>query len=75
MTKAALHELVDEIPDAEVERIAALVRAVRADDQAVIRALTAPVEPVEDFELAALDEAAKDDPADAIELEEYETHR
>ncbi|HEV3156789.1 MAG TPA: hypothetical protein VGZ00_05525 [Candidatus Baltobacteraceae bacterium] len=55
MTRAALHQLVDEVSDSQIDRIAELVRAVNANDRVGIQLALAPeVEP-------ELDEIAKDE--------------
>ena len=42
MTRSDLHELVDTIPETEIDHIAMLVRAVREGNRPLIAALTAP---------------------------------
>jgi len=42
MTRSDLHELVDKIPETEIDHIAILVRAVREGNRPRIAALTAP---------------------------------
>jgi hypothetical protein len=50
MTRSDLHELVDNIPETEIDHIATLVRAVRENNRPLIAALTAL--PVDDDEMA-----------------------
>ncbi len=70
MTRSDLHQLVDEIPDDQVDPAAELLDAYRRGDRVLIQLLTAPVVPAEPDELAALAEGAKDDPKDTVSLEE-----
>jgi hypothetical protein len=55
MTRNELHELVDEIPETEIDHIAMLVRAVRENNRPLITALTAPT--VDDEEMALIQAA------------------
>ncbi len=62
MTRASLHRLLDQLPEAQIDRIAELLDAVRRNDRVAIQLALAPEEPAEDDERKALDE-----PADASE--------
>ena len=58
MTRSDLHELVDEIPETEIDYIAMLVRAVRENNRPLITALTAP--PVDDEEMGWIQAALRE---------------
>jgi predicted transcriptional regulator len=60
MTRASLHELVDQIPETEINRIARLVEAVNSNDRLAIQLALAPEEPAEPDEIAALEEGLRD---------------
>jgi hypothetical protein len=60
MTRSDLHELVDTIPEIEIDHIAMLVRAVRECNRPLIAALTAP--PVDDEEMAWIEAALREEP-------------
>jgi hypothetical protein len=60
MTRSDLHELVDKIPETEIDHIAMLVRAVRENNRPLIAALTAP--PVNDEEMAWIEAALREEP-------------
>jgi predicted transcriptional regulator len=60
MTRASLHELIDQIPETEIDRIARLVEAVNSNDRLAIQLALAPEEPAEADEFAALEEGAHD---------------
>jgi hypothetical protein len=69
MTRSDLHELVDEIPETEIDHIAMLVRAVRENNRPLITALTAP--PVDDEEMAWIQAALQEQtPAGDADLQE-----
>lgn len=69
MTRTSLHQLVDQIPEAEIDDVAALVDAYRRGDRVMIAALTAPVEAPDDFEIEALTDGVGDDPRDTANSE------
>jgi len=60
MTRSDLHELVDKIPETEIDHIAMLVRAVRENNRPLIAALTAPS--VDDEEMAWIEAALREQP-------------
>ena len=69
MTRSDLHELVDEIPETEIDHIAMLVRAVRENNRPLITALTAP--PVDDEEMTWIQAALREEtPAEDDGLKE-----
>jgi len=51
MTRSELHQLVDQLPEDEVDPAAELLDAYRRGDRVLIRLLTAPVVPAEPDEL------------------------
>jgi hypothetical protein len=61
MTRSDLHELVDKIPETEIDHIAMLVRAVREGNRPLIAALTSP--PVDGEEMAWIEAALGEEPA------------
>jgi hypothetical protein len=61
MTRSDLHELVDKIPETEIDHIAMLVRAVRERNRPLIAALTAV--PVDGEEMAWIEAALGEEPA------------
>jgi hypothetical protein len=69
MTRAGLHALIDQIPDAEVEPTAVLLEALRSRDRALVQALLAEEEPLEPEDAQALAEV---DRTDTIAGEEVE---
>ncbi|MGH7728548.1 MAG: hypothetical protein ACREM2_07155 [Vulcanimicrobiaceae bacterium] len=70
MTRSQLHQLVDELPESEVNPAAELLDAYRRGDRALIQLLTAPVVPIEPEELAALAELTDEDLVNVISDEE-----
>ena len=70
MTRAALHHLIDELPDTDVAHVAALVEAARNHDRLVVQSLLAEEVVAEDDEIAALDELDRNEPT--IPLEDLE---
>jgi hypothetical protein len=60
LTRSHLHELVDTIPEIEIDHIAMLVRAVRECNRPPIAALTAP--PADDEEMAWIEAALREEP-------------
>jgi cytosine/adenosine deaminase-related metal-dependent hydrolase len=71
MTRNAFHVFVDQLPDAEVERLAALAKALRDNDRVAIAVLTAPTSATDPDEAEALDELARDpDRGQRVSLEE-----
>ena len=73
MTRSQLHDLVDELPEDQVDPAAELLDAYRHGDRVLIQLMTAPTVPEEPDELAALAEGTDDDPADTVSLEELKT--
>jgi hypothetical protein len=57
MTRQTLHQLVEELPEAEIDT-AAVLRAVRSRDRALVLSLLAREEDAEDDEIAALAEVS-----------------
>lgn len=74
MTRSELHQLVDQLPEDEVDPAAELLDAYRRGDRVLIRLLTAPVVPAEPDELAALAELSDDDRNDVTSAEELRSH-
>ncbi|MGH7709302.1 MAG: hypothetical protein ACREM8_04055 [Vulcanimicrobiaceae bacterium] len=74
MTRTELHQLVDELPDEEVDPAAELLDAYRRGDRVLIQLLTAPVVPAEPDEIAALAELRDDDRNDVISADELRSH-
>lgn len=70
MTRSDLHQLVDELPEEEVDSAAELLDAYRRGDRALIKLLTAPVVPTEPDELNALAELTGDDLDNVVSDEE-----
>lgn len=70
MTRTELHQIVDELPEEEVDSAAEVLDAYRRGDRALIQLLTAPVVLTEPDELAALAELTDDDLANVISDEE-----
>jgi hypothetical protein len=66
MTRSALHELVDKVPDAQIDRMAELVRAVNANDRLGIQLALAPEVDPEPDEIAT-----DEDRQDAIPMKEF----
>ena len=62
MTRAAFHQLIDEIPEEHLDRLAELVRAVNAQDRLGIQLALAPIVPPEPDEIALLAEITNDVP-------------
>jgi predicted transcriptional regulator len=60
MTRAALHELIDQIPETEIDRIALLLQAATTDDRLAIQLALAPEAPAEPDEIAAISEFEHD---------------
>ncbi len=73
-TRTELHQLVDELPDEEVDPAAELLDAYRRGDRVLIQLLTAPVVPAEPDEIAALAELRDDDRNDVISADELRSH-
>ncbi len=61
MTRSDLHQLVDEIPDDQVDPAAELLNAYRRGDRVMIQLLTAPEDNPAPDELAALAELTNED--------------
>jgi len=61
MTRSDLHQLVDEIPDEQVDPAAELLDAYRRGDRLMIQLLTAPEDDPTPDELAALAELTDED--------------
>jgi len=75
MTRAALHQLVDEIPDSQVNRMTELIRAVNADDRVGIQLALAEETQAEPDEIAALEELERDpDRGKTVPFEEVLGH-
>jgi hypothetical protein len=70
MTRAAFHQLIDEIPEEHLDRLAELVRAVNAQDRLGIQLALAPIVPPEPDEIALLAEITDDDRRNAAPAEE-----
>jgi hypothetical protein len=70
MTRAALRELVDRLPDDEVDRVAELIAAYESGDRARIAELIAPEVDPEDNEIEALREADQLDDGARISVTE-----
>lgn len=72
MTRSDLHQLVDEIPDEQVDPAAELLDAYRRGDRVMIQMLTAPEDDPTPDELTALAELTNEDLdlADAISDED-----
>jgi predicted transcriptional regulator len=60
MTRASLHDLIDQVPETEIDRVARLVEAVNANDRLAIQLALAPEEPAEPDEIAAIEEFEHD---------------
>jgi hypothetical protein len=69
MTRAGLHALIDQIPDADVAPTAALLEALRTHDRTLVQALLTEEEPLEPEDAQALAEV---DRTDTIAGEEVE---
>ena len=70
MTRSELHELVDSLPEDQVDSAAEVLGAYRRGDQALIRLLTAQVVPAEPDELSALAELTDEDLKNVVSAEE-----
>ena len=62
-----MHQLIDEIPETEVEHLAALVEAARKRDRLAVQTLLAEEVPAENDELRALAEIDRSEPTISIE--------
>lgn len=60
VTRADIHNMVDQIPEADLERTASVVRALRANDRWAIHLALAPEEAAESDEIEALEEGIRD---------------
>jgi hypothetical protein len=70
MTRATLHQLVDQLPETQVDEFATLYEAYRTHDRLLVQCLLAPeVEPAVD-EIAALAEVTEEDIRDAQSLDD-----
>ncbi len=65
-----MHGYIDELPEAEVDRVSALVRAVHENNRPLITALTAPI--VDDEEMAWIDATLRED--DASDADDQRTY-
>ena len=72
MTRSALHKLIDEISDREIDRIAALVQAVRDNDQLRIQLLMAQEVDAEPGDLERLEQArGEHERGETVDLKDY----
>ena len=69
MTRAALHQLVDELPESELDQLAALYEATRTHDRALLQSLLADEEPPEPGDVEALAEVDRADTRSGEEIE------
>lgn len=67
MDRTGLHHLVDELPEAEIEHIAALVEAARNHDRVAVQSLLAEEVGVADDEAAALAEVDRNGETTSLE--------
>lgn len=70
MTRSALHQLVDDLPEDQIDPAAELLDAYGRGDHVLIQILTAPVVNAERDEIAALEELTDTDRSDVISAEE-----
>ena len=70
MTRTAFHQLVDQIPEENLDRLAELVRAVNANDRLGIQLALAPIVPPEPDEVELLAEITDEDRRNAAPAEE-----
>ena len=70
ITRSALHQLVEDLSEDQVDPAAELLDAYRRGDRVLIQLLTAPVVPAEPDEIAALAELTDEDRNDVISAKE-----
>ena len=70
VTRAALRELIDELPEHEIENVTELILAYEAGDRARISMLLAPEAEAESDEFKALGEADRFDDGSRASTEE-----
>jgi hypothetical protein len=71
MTREALHRMIDQLPESELERTGALFEAARTHNHAFIQALLAQEEPLEPGDLEALAEVDREDTLTADEVDHH----
>ena len=69
MTRAALHQLVDELPESELDQLATLYEAARTHDRALLQSLLADEELPAPGDLEALAEVDRTDTLSGEEVE------
>ena len=69
MTRAALHQLVDDLPESELDQLAALYEAARTHDRALLQSLLADEEPPAPGDMDALAEMDRSDTIPGEEIE------
>ena len=70
VTRAALRDLIDHLPDKEIENVTQLILAYEAGDRARISILLAPEYEPEPDEIDALEEADRSDDGSRMSTEE-----
>ena len=74
MTRSGLHRMLDDLTDAQIDRVAELVDAVRRNDRLAIRLALANEDDPEEDEQRALDDLENDpDRGKTLSLEETAT--
>lgn len=69
MTRAALHQLVDELPEQELDKLAALYVEARSHDRVLLQSLLAEEEPPGSGDLEALAEVDRTQTVPGEEIE------
>ncbi len=67
MDRATLHQIIDELPEADLDQAATLVVAFRAHDRVALQSLLAEEAEPEPDELAATVEGDRDEPTVSLE--------
>jgi len=75
VTRAALRDLIDQLPDKEIENVTQLILAYGAGDRARISMLLAPESEPEPDEIGALEEADRLDDGSRMTMEEIRRER
>jgi hypothetical protein len=70
MTRAALQQLLDKLPEAELDRVAAFVRAVNAGDRLGMQLATVPEIEPDEYDLELLAELTPEDLQETESLDE-----
>jgi len=68
MTRAALHQLIDQLPESALDTTAALIEAARTGDRSLIQTLLADEEDMEPGDAEALAEVDRNDSVAEIDV-------